>query len=138
MDFSKYNVTVPHGDYHDMLQEELERIDKLPLTRDEYNRLRELAPQVASQKLLPIRREYNLAQAAMHKLFEKDMEEEFGFSYLPEEIKQKIHYTAWENGRSGGYSNVYAHYPDIADLVESVWNIAKEHFFVGPAYCATS
>lgn len=128
MDFSKYNVTLPYGDYTAALQEELERIDKLPLTRDEYNRLKELAPQTAMQKIIPIRRAYNQAQAEMRKLFEQDMEEEFGFSYLPEEIKQKIHNAAWENGHSGGYSDVYAHYPDIVNLVESVWNIAKKHF----------
>ena len=128
MDFSKYNVILPYGDYTDALQEELERIDKLSLTQDEYNHLKKLAPQVAAQKI------YNQAQEEMRKLFEQDMEEEFGFSYLPNEVKERVHGAAWENGY---YGDVYAHYPDIVDLVESVWVEDKDgkDVYVRPANC---
>lgn len=64
-------------------------------------------------------------QNRLHQIFEKDVEEYFGFSYIPSPLKVKIHDLAWELGHSCGYSEVLTYYDNLVELAESAYELGK-------------
>ena len=58
---------------------------------------------------------YHAEQARQDSLFKADALEDVGLAGHPK--AEKAWALAWENGHSGGYSDVYSHLVDYADLL---------------------
>jgi hypothetical protein len=48
--------------------------------------------------------------------FEKDCETWFGIEAFPVEVKQKLHYLAYDKGHALGFSSIVSEYDDLVDL----------------------
>lgn len=82
------------------------------------------------QNRLPYSREmgspYRNEEAKIISLFRWDAENEFGFSHMPDSVKESIHRIAWEKGHASGLREVWMEYDELAELCVKSYNAGKE------------
>ncbi len=69
---------------------------------------------------------YKASENEANAAWQKRQEKEFGFEYLPETLRQKIHSQVWEDGHSGGYGEMVNRYCDLVPLVVEAFELGKK------------
>lgn len=121
--FEKYKVTEMEYPVPSLIKEQIQKeIDKLSkklpysVYAEEVRRLNDSY----KERLTGAIAEYNVYVGQKHDQFRKDMEEFHNLSIFSEGAVQAIHAKAWENGHSGGFSQVCNSYYDIVEFVKKI------------------
>lgn len=119
MNFNKYVNKVKYPYPQDVEKNLVDALDK-NLPHNEYTRLMQEIPVKVKTIVEQNIEEYYKEAARLKTLFHQDVEQELGFSDLPQIVKDKIHEKAYEWGHSYGYSEIFNEYYDILDFVNSI------------------
>ena len=112
-----YNPKPFEFDYKEYEEELVFEIDNQPLTRPQYD----AAINKIKDDIRALKKKHRDEQAEKTgKLideFRKDCEFEFGFENLPDKIKGKLHWMAYDDGHAWGFSSIANCYSDLVELV---------------------
>lgn len=115
-----YQVLVPYpriGEITNQIKEEI-RTAQITVPPERILELGKFIDEIAKKRIAPLKAKYTKAENEAQNQFRADMEKYWGFTELPDEVKSKIHYLAWEAGHSYGYSEVSNHYDEFVELAE--------------------
>lgn len=123
MDFSKYKNNLPYpkeDDYTDRVAE-IAEINNTPMTAQQRTEAMKEMSKKVKQRYDEMRDAYYDNGGKIEQQFRKDVEEEFKFAHLPEKVKAKIHYMAYEDGHAHGYESIYNEYFDLVEIALAAW-----------------
>ena len=129
MDFEKYKSKLPRSISREMeatYNRTILELDDQPLTvSDRLEKIKAIKEEMVNHNK-EIIIAHSIDQVRLNEEFNKDCEEHFGFDHLPLELKDRIHYIAYERGHSGGYSSTFEEYGDIVDIVKFAYEIGNK------------
>ena len=91
-------------------------IDEFPVDDDMTVREAREQKEAWKQAKIDQRAFYRRAEADITRLFQSDLEEEFGVKDHPK--AELLWQMAWDRGHSSGYESVYYEYSDLVDLIK--------------------
>jgi hypothetical protein len=121
-----YKTNLPYYDpkFAKEIAKQIKDLDNVRLTIEERDSEIKKLNTVLADHNTEIRAKYNEAQSKLNSEFEADVEDNFGFADFPERVKGRIHYLAYEEGHSGGYSDILCQYDELVEFAE----LCKEEF----------
>lgn len=121
--FDQYTVpeTFEKPDRNAIAKKFKDEIDSAKMTAEERRVANDGLRERISSYMKEVMRPYEELKATLHREFWEHCREEFGYEkILNQPAIDALESMAWEEGRSGGYQNVYNVLDDLNDLIKTV------------------
>jgi Asp-tRNA(Asn)/Glu-tRNA(Gln) amidotransferase C subunit len=122
-----YNTNLPLSlskEQREEFKKQLEALDNMALTVAQRTQKQHEILEAKKQAEKKVREEHQADSKRLKALFREHVEQDYGFSYMPEEVKQKIHDIAGASDRDF-YMSLEV-YDDLVALADLCFKVEKE------------